>query len=130
MWWIVTKLRDITEIGESHQICGKHIIVDNSGTTHRRNIKYFERQDDFFYIVTFLTLQRTFWRHDMFMTSWRTCWRHDVFLISWRTFWSYDTLFDACRVFNFTTNFLTSWRIFEFMTNILHDDVFLTNLLK
>ena len=48
---IATKLRDITGIGRSHQICGKHIIVDNSGTIHRINIKlvpiYFERQDDF-----------------------------------------------------------------------------------
>ena len=51
-------IKDITGIGRRHQICGK------LETTPRRNVKlmpkYFERQDDFIDVMTFLTLYQTF----------------------------------------------------------------------
>ena len=122
---IVTKLRYITVIGRSHQICVEHIVVYNSRTIHHRNVKlepkYFECQDGFLtsWFSCHHVIMKNFWRHDVFLISWQTFRRHEIFfnimtnvLTSWRLF---DVITYAA-LFDIMANFLTSWCALYVMT--------------
>ena len=121
---------------QCHRNCEKHIIVDNSGTTHRINAKlvpkcsylifqtgltsrtfdamanFLTSRHIFDAMTNFLTswsVLRTFWCHGVFLTSLRIVY---IFLTSWRTFWRHDVLLSS---------WIRTWRVFDVMTNFYWD---------
>ena len=108
--------RNIKGQGQAHRKCEKHIIVDNSGTTLRRNVKLMStyypkteanKQDDVVFDISYIIGLKMF-------NAMRQCLRHSIpfmsqhkSLTSRRCFQRHDVPFTYCGRHN---------ELFEVMT--------------